>query len=310
MLSSSPTRAADECLAAPNSPAPPGSHWYYRSERSTQHKCWYVRQEDRQDQSGSSKVQQAETSSAATSEPPKASRQTERAHGRPATFSDKVQAEAVSETSEPTAVAAAALSAVDEQAAALDKTALPSPPSPRVVSDPGASASVIDNSGPAPAVSVKGNAPDGSPAPGQSATTGSAPADSSSQAAIYRADATATSTARVTTSGLVRVLLLIPAALALIGVLAFAVLPSRLRRRIYTGRWSASSDAINAPAETSPRFNHAIAEPNRPAPQVGMSDELKRNLRQVLQTLEAQLRGEVELNEAPLQRRSSKPAWG
>lgn len=34
---------ADDCLAAPNSPTPPGSHWYYRLDRATQRKCWYVR---------------------------------------------------------------------------------------------------------------------------------------------------------------------------------------------------------------------------------------------------------------------------
>jgi hypothetical protein len=34
---------ADECLAAPNSPAPQGSHWYYRLDWATQRKCWYVR---------------------------------------------------------------------------------------------------------------------------------------------------------------------------------------------------------------------------------------------------------------------------
>src|SRR6516164_6539454 len=34
---------ADDCLAAPNSAAPPGSHWHYRLDRATQRKCWYVR---------------------------------------------------------------------------------------------------------------------------------------------------------------------------------------------------------------------------------------------------------------------------
>jgi len=34
---------ADDCLTAPNSPAPEGSHWYYRMDRATQGKCWYVR---------------------------------------------------------------------------------------------------------------------------------------------------------------------------------------------------------------------------------------------------------------------------
>jgi hypothetical protein len=37
------TARADDCLTAPNSPAPQGTHWYYRSDRATQRKCWYVR---------------------------------------------------------------------------------------------------------------------------------------------------------------------------------------------------------------------------------------------------------------------------
>ena len=41
--SPSPTARADDCLAAPNSPAPQGSHWYYRLDWATQRKCWYVR---------------------------------------------------------------------------------------------------------------------------------------------------------------------------------------------------------------------------------------------------------------------------
>ena len=38
---------ADECLAAPNSPAPEGSWWYYRLDWPTQRKCWYLRAPDR-----------------------------------------------------------------------------------------------------------------------------------------------------------------------------------------------------------------------------------------------------------------------
>ena len=37
------TTPADNCLAAPNTAAPPGHHWYYRTDRATQRKCWYVR---------------------------------------------------------------------------------------------------------------------------------------------------------------------------------------------------------------------------------------------------------------------------
>ena len=40
-----PTAAAraEDCLAAPNSPAREGTRWYYRLDRATQHKCWYTR---------------------------------------------------------------------------------------------------------------------------------------------------------------------------------------------------------------------------------------------------------------------------
>jgi hypothetical protein len=34
---------AVDCLTAPNSPAPPNSHWYYRTDRTQEHKCWHLR---------------------------------------------------------------------------------------------------------------------------------------------------------------------------------------------------------------------------------------------------------------------------
>src|SRR6185437_11705468 len=37
------TAHAQDCLAAPNSPAREGSRWFYRLDRTTQHKCWYLR---------------------------------------------------------------------------------------------------------------------------------------------------------------------------------------------------------------------------------------------------------------------------
>ena len=39
---------ASDCLPAPNSPAPKGSHWYYHLNRATQQKCWYVRSSETQ----------------------------------------------------------------------------------------------------------------------------------------------------------------------------------------------------------------------------------------------------------------------
>jgi hypothetical protein len=35
-------RAAD-CLTAPGASAPPNTHWYYRTDRKQQRKCWYLR---------------------------------------------------------------------------------------------------------------------------------------------------------------------------------------------------------------------------------------------------------------------------
>ena len=34
---------ADDCVTAPKSPAPQGTHWYYHLDRINQRKCWYVR---------------------------------------------------------------------------------------------------------------------------------------------------------------------------------------------------------------------------------------------------------------------------
>ena len=33
---------AADCLTAPNSPAPPNSHWYYRTDRTQERKCWHL----------------------------------------------------------------------------------------------------------------------------------------------------------------------------------------------------------------------------------------------------------------------------
>ena len=41
-VSADPAPAAT-CLAAPNGPVPQGSHWYFRTDRATQHKCWSLR---------------------------------------------------------------------------------------------------------------------------------------------------------------------------------------------------------------------------------------------------------------------------
>jgi hypothetical protein len=42
----SPALAVEDCIAAPKPPAPAGSHWYYRTDRATGRKCWFVGSKD------------------------------------------------------------------------------------------------------------------------------------------------------------------------------------------------------------------------------------------------------------------------
>jgi hypothetical protein len=51
----STARAAD-CLAAPNPSAPKNSRWYYRTDRTQQRKCWYLRAANRPLQQGAART--------------------------------------------------------------------------------------------------------------------------------------------------------------------------------------------------------------------------------------------------------------
>ena len=42
LIQAVPARAAAACNAAPKPTAPQGSHWYYRTDRASQRKCWYL----------------------------------------------------------------------------------------------------------------------------------------------------------------------------------------------------------------------------------------------------------------------------
>jgi hypothetical protein len=43
---------AVDCLTAPNSPAPPNGHWYYRTDRTQEHKCWHLQTDNSQSEQG------------------------------------------------------------------------------------------------------------------------------------------------------------------------------------------------------------------------------------------------------------------
>lgn len=54
------TAAADDCLASPKTETPKGSHWFYRLEKGTKRKCWYL---------GDATSKAAKTSTATTPAP-------------------------------------------------------------------------------------------------------------------------------------------------------------------------------------------------------------------------------------------------
>ena len=42
VMSAGAARASEQCLTAPNAPAPRDEHWYYRTDRATNRQCWYL----------------------------------------------------------------------------------------------------------------------------------------------------------------------------------------------------------------------------------------------------------------------------
>lgn len=46
-MSAAQPRAADECLSAPNAAPPAGQHWWYRTDRAANRKCWYLGPKDK-----------------------------------------------------------------------------------------------------------------------------------------------------------------------------------------------------------------------------------------------------------------------
>ncbi len=41
-----PAAAAEDCITSPNSTPPQGRHWYYRTDRTANRRCWYLAPKD------------------------------------------------------------------------------------------------------------------------------------------------------------------------------------------------------------------------------------------------------------------------
>jgi hypothetical protein len=115
-VSGSSVRAADDCVAKPNAQAPQGGHWYYRTDRVNNRKCWYLRSDDGQVLQGAQDTSQDtdsnadDTATTGQSAPP------------PAAPSAPVKSEAPHRA----VIESATPKAIRSQPAGSDKTATPS----------------------------------------------------------------------------------------------------------------------------------------------------------------------------------------
>jgi hypothetical protein len=57
-------QAIEDCIESPNSPPPQGSHWYYRTDRVNQRKCWYLGPQGKKTQTIAADAQQTANSRA------------------------------------------------------------------------------------------------------------------------------------------------------------------------------------------------------------------------------------------------------
>jgi len=52
------TAIAADCLTAPSSSTPSNGHWYYRTDRSQQRKCWFLRTDNQEPEQKSASANQ------------------------------------------------------------------------------------------------------------------------------------------------------------------------------------------------------------------------------------------------------------
>lgn len=66
----STSRAEENCLLAPNARAPQGSHWYYRTDPTSQNKCWHLRAEGQTDEPPIQQQKPEQAGASAAAPPP------------------------------------------------------------------------------------------------------------------------------------------------------------------------------------------------------------------------------------------------
>lgn len=246
---SSTANAAPDCLASPKDAAPQGQHWFYRLDRTTKRKCWYLRA------AGEKESARTAQAAPAVSAPPTAD--------APAPQQNPVQ-DARAEFLTPRGTAAGKTANVPMQAAA----AAPVQQSADQAAD--GNAQQPAGAAPWPDVSTASAPPASPPAPTVAAAATQPSAKASKSSSPVALAATDNGTTDKPTGSLQMLLLVIGGALALAGILAsliyrFAGARVRLRsadRHAHWDDWQAQNkDGSRAPWRDSPP---AAAQPPRP----------------------------------------------
>jgi hypothetical protein len=135
------TARADDCLTAPGSPAPDGSHWYYHLDSTKQRKCWYLRAADQPAQPASAQIPSASHNTATA---PDAEKSINNGGGVPLSH---IKMLAVSPRSAPAETTDQPVEQSAQEGNATSSTPAASPPQPSTSMEAGAQAA-----GPPPAV--------------------------------------------------------------------------------------------------------------------------------------------------------------
>ena len=285
---SSTANAAPDCLASPKDAAPQGQHWYYRLDRTTKRKCWYLR--------AAGEKESARTAQAA---PALSDSPTPEA---PAPRQNPVQ-DARAEYLSPRGTAAAKTANVPMQAAA----AAPVQQSADQAAD--GNAQQPAGAAPWPDVSTASAPPAPSPAPTVVAAAAQPSAKASKSPSPVAPAAADNSTTDKPTGSLQMLLLVIGGALALAGILAsliYRFAGARFRRRTadrhghWNDRQAQNQDGSRAPWRDSPP---AAAQPPRP---IDFDAARPQPTRQV--TKLAAIGREIELIDARRQRAAAPAA--
>jgi hypothetical protein len=253
-----PPPAADTCLSAPKDPAPSGSHWYYRIERSTKRHCWYIgAQHDVRVQTAPSNV--------ASTAPPAAQAAPKAEAAMPGTVVN-AHAELAARGAQEASAASQVPSAAPAGAASIGNSATAS------AVDADAQRSLIATRWPDQAAADEPDVTDATTDnSGASQQKSAAPATPPAASPVTAAPLAAADASSAKQSGSIRTLLIVIAgALALAGLVGGAIV------RFGGGRWferreieeddrSELWDAVRADHRSRPVFPEPPVEPRLPA---------------------------------------------